>query len=200
MAFFSWPSKGTYHGYLADAASIEASEPFITNYLVDIAKASEAAKVHIIAHSMGNRGLLRAINRIVQDAAAKTSVQFDQIILAAADVDCDTFRQLSAAYQSVAERTTMYVCDKDKAVGLSEWIHDAARAGFAPPILVVPGVDTVSVSNLDLSLLGHGYYAEARDLLQDIHRLINSGAAPQNRFGLQAAVTEDGLPYWIIAR
>jgi esterase/lipase superfamily enzyme len=40
-------------------------------------------------------------------AQGRTGKPFGQIILAAADVDADVFRQLSAAYAQVANRTTL---------------------------------------------------------------------------------------------
>jgi esterase/lipase superfamily enzyme len=199
MAFYSWPSKGTLQGYSADEASIEASEGLITDYLVAMARKSGAAKVHIIAHSMGNRALLRAIDRISLRAGERADVCFDQIILAAADVDQDSFRRLSVAYQRVATRTTMYVCAKDRAAEASRWLHEYPRAGLTPPVLIVPGIDTVSVSNLDLTLLGHGYVAEARELLTDIHALLQHGAAPKDRFGLRKQLGPGG-EYWAVGR
>jgi hypothetical protein len=63
-----------------------------------------------------------------------------------------------------------------------------------PPVLVVPGTDTVNVSNVDLTILGHGYLSAARDLLHDIHNLINNGSPPEERFGLRRASTPEGGP------
>lgn len=197
MAFYSWPSQGTLQGYPADEASIEASEQFISEFLIDIAQRSGASRVHLIAHSMGNRGLLRAVDRIAATAAAESKTPFSQIILAAADVDQDTFKRLCVAYSRVAERTTMYVCAKDRAVEASAWLHDFPRAGLTPPVLVVPGIDTINVSNLDLSLLGHGYVAEARELLTDMHDLIRHGTPPEKRFGLRRERAESG-EYWVV--
>jgi len=199
MAFYSWPSKGTLQGYPADEATIEASEGFISDFLTHMAERSGARRVHIIAHSMGNRGVLRAIDRIATAAARRTQTPFDQIILAAADVDQDTFRRLSVAYQRVARRTTMYVCSKDRAVEASHWLHDFPRAGLSPPVLVVPGIDTINVSNLDLTLLGHGYVAEARELLTDIHALLRDGSPPAQRFGLRKMTSPAG-DYWVVGR
>ena len=199
MAFYSWPSKGTLQGYPADEATIEASEGFISDFLTHMAERSKARRVHIIAHSMGNRGVLRAIDRIATAAAQRTHTPFDQIILAAADVDQDTFKRLSVAYQRVARRTTMYVCSKDRAVEASHWLHDFPRAGLAPPVLVVPGIDTINVSNLDLTLLGHGYVAEARELLTDIHALLRDGTPPARRFGLRKMTSPAG-DYWTVGR
>jgi hypothetical protein len=94
----------------------------------------------------------------------------------------------------------MYVCDKDRAVEASSWLHGYPRAGLTPPVLVVPGIDTVNVSNLDLTLLGHGYVAEARDVLQDMHYVLRGNTPPERRFGLRSATTADGQRYWVVDR
>jgi esterase/lipase superfamily enzyme len=200
MAFFSWPSRGKTRGYPADEASIEASESFITQFMVDFAQHSGASKIHIIAHSMGNRGVLRAVNRIASTAARRTGKPFDQIILAAPDVDADTFRELCKAYAQVSRRTTLYVSSRDRAVEAAQWLHGFARAGLMPPIMIAPGIDTVNVTNADLTMLGHGYVAEARGVLKDIHSLLRFGAPPAKRFGLQRQKSDDGKAYWLIGK
>lgn len=78
-AFFSWPSQGSWWGYPADAAAIEASEDAITRFLVAFVRQSGAAVVHLVAHSMGNRGLLRALQRLSGDAELRAGVRFGQI-------------------------------------------------------------------------------------------------------------------------
>jgi esterase/lipase superfamily enzyme/tetratricopeptide (TPR) repeat protein len=198
MAFFSWPSQGSTGGYPADEATIEASEGVIADFMTDFAERSGATAVHIIAHSMGNRGVLRAVNRIAAQAQRRTGKPFGQIILAAADVDADVFRQLSAAYAEVAARTTLYVSKRDLAVEASRWLHNFPRAGLMPPTLVLPGIDTINVTNVDLTMLGHGYVADARDVLIDMHALITQGASPDKRFGLREAKNEEGERYWLI--
>ena len=198
MSFFSWPSKATLSGYPADEATIETNEDSIADYLTDFAVRSGARAVHVMAHSMGNRGVLRAVARIAADAQRRSGVRFGQFILAAADLDVDKFRQLAAAYQQVAARTTVYVSARDRAVEASRWLHQFPRVGLAPPITVVNGLDTVAVPNADLTLLGHGYVAEARNVLVDIHTLIHRDAAPAQRFGLREAATEHGERYWLI--
>jgi esterase/lipase superfamily enzyme len=200
MAFFSWPSKGSNRSYILDEASIEASEAAITQFMVDFAEKSRASKLHIIAHSMGNRGLLRAVNRIAMSAAQRTSRPFDQIILAAPDVDADVFRDLCKAYSEISSRTTLYVSSKDWAVEAARWMHGFARAGLLPPVMVAPGIDTVNVTHADLTMLGHGYVAEARLVLTDMHALLRFGASPRDRAGLQVQTSEDGQTYWLISK
>jgi esterase/lipase superfamily enzyme len=199
MAFYSWPSKGKLAGYPADGETIAASEQYITEFLLNLVQKSGANKVHIIAHSMGNRGLLRAMDKILEKVQTEVDIKFGQIFLAAPDVDPDLFQELAKAYQQLSERTTLYVSAKDKALATSGILHDHPRVGFFPPITVVEGIDTVEVSNIDLTFLGHGYFADARDLLVDIHNLLRYNSSPDNRFGLK--LVQVGVrKYWKIAR
>lgn len=194
-AFFSWPSRGNVAAYTADEASIEASERAITEFLVDFARNSGAEKIHIVAHSMGNRGLLRALQRIASNAETQGKVKFGQIFLAAPDVDRDVFLDLASLYAQHSERTTLYASDGDLPLYLSGKLHDAPRAGYFKPYTVVPGVDTVAVPNFDLDLLGHSYIAKAEALLHDLFDLMRHGEPPTKRQRLQS-VTEDGVSFW----
>lgn len=198
-AFFSWPSLGHIAGYSGDEAAIEGSEEDIREFLIDFAQRSGAKEVHIIAHSMGNRGLLRAMDTISRAAALATPIRFGQIFLAAPDVDAQLFDRLAVAYGALATRTTLYVTRNDKAIGLSKKMHQFARVGLVPPVSVVPGIDTIDASNVNLGLLGHSYAAEVRPVLADIHELINDDTPPDRRFGLRRA-TEATAAHWEFVR
>jgi esterase/lipase superfamily enzyme len=198
VGFFSWPSKGTLIGYPADESAIEASEDEITEYLRDFVRNSGAERIYVIAHSMGNRGLLRALQRIVADASSDCPKLFEQFILAAPDVDQSLFLSLASNYSRLAHRTTLYVSDKDLALASSSLLRTGtARAGLTPPITIAPQIDTVHVANVDMTLLGHGYVAEARDVLTDMHQLLYQNAPPEMRMGLRPA-QDQGHRYWVI--
>lgn len=199
-AFFSWPSKGSPLplAYTADLASIEASEKSIANFFIKMAKDTNADYVHIIAHSMGNRGLLRALHRATAQAAIEAGVKFGQIFLAAPDVDVDLFRELASVYPKISERTTLYVSGKDKALEASNWVSDYPRAGYTPPIMTLNGIDTVEATNIDLTILGHGYFAEAAEVLHDMHDLLLHNDPPEKRIRLNREAAADGSLYWVI--
>ena len=198
-AFFSWPSRGSVAAYPADEATIEASEQAITDFLVDFTENCGAEKVHVIAHSMGNRGLLRALQRIAANAEMEGKVKFGQVFLAAPDVDRDLFLDLARLYPEHAERTTLYASDGDLPVHLSAELHEAPRAGYYPPYTVAPGVDTVVVPDFDIDLLGHSYFAQAEALLHDIYDLMRYGEAPGKRQRIAPAVYE-GTAFWKLRR
>lgn len=201
-AFFSWPSLGGIDNYPTDESSIESSEEAITKFLVDFSHKSGAKRIHLMAHSMGNRGLLKALKNIARDVeVSNSSVSFGHIILAAPDLDVDVFRQAKDAYTSLSESTTIYTSSKDRAVKLSKWIHTYPRLGFVPPITVEQGINTITINdnyNLFEFTLGHSYFAEAGALLHDIFDLIRHNSPPADRQLPKKKATEDGQSYWLI--
>lgn len=201
---YSWPSRGSVGAYVSDLAAIEASEAPIAEFLVAVSALADRGKVHIIAHSMGNRGLLRALHRVTAQAAQRSGTRFGQIFLSAPDVGASLFRQLAGVYPSVAERTTLYVADQDKALAALEWMTEGGRVGGAPPVLVLPGIDTVRVRGSGLFRLGHSYFAEEPDVLRDIRAQLQWREPPERRrarFGWPVPDDSPGaLGAWVIGR
>jgi esterase/lipase superfamily enzyme len=202
-AFYSWPSRGNLSSYLTDVSSIEASEDQIAEFLIKLTALAPRGKVHIIAHSMGNRGLLRAMHRATTQAALRAGTRFGQIFLAAPDVDVKLFRQLASVYPQVSERTTLYVADQDKALAALEWVGDVTRVGGAPPVLVLPGIDTVRVHGSGIFRIGHSYVAEELDVLRDIGAQLYWGESPEKRrarYGWPVPDEAGTRGSWVIGR
>ncbi len=199
-AFFSWPSKANFLKYSSDEATIETSEYYLEEFLRKIALESGAEEVHVIAHSMGNRGLLRVMERLEADTSFRPSSPFGQLILAAPDVDTANFKRLAGVYSAMAKRTTLYISSKDLALKASELLHEYPRAGFFPPITIIPGIDTIKVSGIDLTILGHSYIAEAAPVLNDMHQLLQSDRDPGDRARTQEVFTVDNRKFWEIKK
>lgn len=211
-AFFSWPAAADDKWwdvmglsglvkYTVDEATIEASERHMAEFLIELSKLSGEGKLHIIAHSMGNRGLLRALQRIQMDDS--TTVKFGQIIFAAPDVDVDVFKNIASEYfatpSRLANRFTLYSSNKDKAVGTSEILHHYPRAGTWKPFTIAPQVENIA-SSVTTDFLGHSYFAEAYVILADIKRLIDdneSETKPHERTNTMLRSNQDSTTYHI---
>ena len=59
--FYSWASAGSLGGYLADQSSVEWTVPHFQEFLWYAATELGAESIHVIAHSLGNRALIRAL-------------------------------------------------------------------------------------------------------------------------------------------
>jgi esterase/lipase superfamily enzyme len=185
---YSWPSVGTEIGYAVDANNSQWSIPHLRRFLEDVSNRSGAQVVHLIAHSMGNQPLVHALREIAITPRPDARPRFNQLVLTAPDIDVDTFRQLAGALKGSAERITLYASSNDVALKLSKRYQGYQRAGDSvPTVVVLPGIDTIDVSALETSLLGHSYYGDNKSVLADLFRLITDGRAPDDRFGLREA-------------
>ena len=189
---YSWPSGASYFSYDDDAASNAWTIPHLRWFLEDVASRSGASTVHVIAHSMGNRALTSALALMAADG--KRFPGLSQIVLTAPDIRADTFVTLSAAITSTASRVTLYASDNDYALVASRTLNGFPRAGYATPLTVVSGVDTVDVSLLETGFVGHSYYGDNKSVIGDIRCLL-TGAAPPSRFGLAELLFERAV-FW----
>ena len=186
-AFFSWPSQGSLAGYEADKNAVEASTDQLAAFIIQVVRESGASKVHLIAHSMGNYALMQTMFRPVMQKAIQSGLRFGQIILAAPDVDTGVFVRDAHIYTDVAERVTLYASSKDMALVASRKLAEFPRAGLLPPAVVVPGIDTLDVSAVNLTFLGHSYVANEIQVLEDMNKLILHGDPPRKRSRVQPA-------------
>ncbi len=196
MAFYSWPSKGKLSGYVADGNTVGACIPFLKEFLRGfVAELEGIKKVHLLAHSMGNRLVLDAVNELNREFGTKL---FDQVVLAAADVDRQRFMQYAGAYREIARRTTLYVSNADRALQSSEFVNAWPRAGYFDPVTILDGIDTVRANKVSQGWLGHGYYAEAREIISDIHQLFRWNASPGTRATIREVDDGSGLSWELV--
>jgi hypothetical protein len=76
-------------------------------------------------------------------------------------------------------------------------VHGYARAGDSGPgLVVVPGIDTIDVSTVDTSLLGHSYYGSNDTVIADMVDLLHEAKPPDQRRFLRPRQLGEML-YWI---
>jgi len=196
---YSWPSQGTLLGYKVDENNVAWTVSHLRDFLTDLASKSGARSINLVAHSMGNRALTAALSEINLIRGNDSPPLFDRVVLAAPDIDADYFRRdLANRILGTAEQVTLYASSNDRALIASKQVHGYPRAGDAGAnIVVVPGIETIDVSGIDLSLLGHSYYGDSRAILTDLFELMHQRLPASQRQMLmpqQAA----SLIYWRI--
>lgn len=187
---YSWASAADTKRYTVDESTIDWSRDHFEAFLRLALSEVGAAKVHIIAHSMGNRAVINTLEGATSWQLPAGAAKLGQIIFAAPDIDRDRFVQLAAKFKGCASRVTLYASSRDVALLASKFVHGYPRAGEAgDAITIVDGVDTIDASLVDTSLIGlhHSYFGEKRSILNDMFSLIAQQLAPDQRFDLQAA-------------
>lgn len=195
---YSWPSQGDLSGYVADKEAAGWSVPHLKEFLEDIGSRIGATDVYLVAHSMGNALLAPALLSILSESRYGARPPFSQIVLTAPDIDAQVFReQIAPHIPKAAKRITLYTSSDDKALHASKRVSGGApRLGDSGAgIVVVDGIDTVDVSAVDTSFIGHSYIGNNRSVISDLFNLLR-GKPPSERFGLKPRTTPANLTYW----
>jgi esterase/lipase superfamily enzyme len=179
---YSWPSQASLTAYSADEGVIDVSGQRLSEFLGTVAVQSGAERIHVIAHSMGNRVLLAALkNYLPARTAERRPRPFGQIVFTAPDVDRNAFVTAFQSLRAAAERLTLYASDSDIALRISRYYHGGARAGSAGPLIIrLQGLDTIDMSGLPADVLGHSYFAANGGAVYDLLHLLWRGDAPDS--------------------
>lgn len=194
--FYSWPSQDTTPAYTVDEQNIEWAQANLRNFLDDFFTRSDAQNVYLIAHSMGNRALTRAVTSLLTEKPVLRN-RLKEVILTAPDIDADVFkRDIAPALTATGRPVTLYTSSEDLALKASKKVHGYPRAGDSGQgLVVVPGIETIDATFVDTSLLGHSYFAEERSVISDMFYLIRNDQRAAQRFGLRPVDTQVGR-YW----
>lgn len=197
---YSWPSQEGLLSYTVDETNVTWTVPHLKEFLCGVALQSGAKSVHLIAHSMGNRALTSALRELAMERRDDCP-RFHEVVLTAPDIDADVFRRdLAPAIVKAAERVTLYASSNDEALIASRTVHGYRRAGESgETMVVVPGVDTVDVSEVDTSLIGHSYYGSNSTVLADLFELMQGSKPPDQRKWLRS-MRLGALKYWKFLR
>jgi esterase/lipase superfamily enzyme len=196
---FSWPSQGSLAplDYTKDQRNADLSAQALQDFLARLKGTSSQLTVHLVAHSMGNRVIARALERLGADVRPSGKPLLQEVAMMAPDIDAELFRQAAGKIAASAQHVTLYASSADLALKAAQKVAGYPRAGEGGSgIVVVPGVDTIDASSVETSWLGlsHAYYADNSTILSDLFGLIR-GRRPSDRFGLQAVKISSGT-YW----
>lgn len=196
-ALYSWPSRGSLLGYFADGREVNDDNiDDLVDYLYLLMNGANAERIHIVAHSMGNRFLARALERLAETYPNPPAPLFDQVVWASPDVDAGEFMELVPQVGHLAAGMTLYTSGRDRALLLSRRINGGgARAGdSSPPYpVVVTGLSTVDTTAAGGRGLGHSDYAGPA--MDDFRALIWLSLSPEERCILHTDTGELGQFY-----
>lgn len=197
--FYSWASRENMLLYRADRETVETEQEVQTlaDTLIALRNAG-TGKIYVIAHSMGNRLLLAAMQR-VSTRPDRPSRSFDELVLGSADVEERLFLRHWPDVSRIVGRTTLYASSRDKAMLASDLFpsQDGQRLGDARrKVLTFDGVQTIDTSLVSGSGLGHDDYSGPA--LADIRATLWLSLAPNARCILETGAAD--RPYWKIRR
>lgn len=194
--FYSWPSKGALTGYGADQRAADASAKPLAEFLTRIATETGARKIHLVAHSLGNRALVGALAQLGQTPGQ--NARFNQVVFAAPDIDAGQFADnIAPQIAPVVDRVTIYSSGSDLALWASRLWHRTVRLGQPSPywtkIRTYDWIDVIDATSVGFEWFELGHSAYGGELLADLNRVIE-GQPPG------APLTGPEAGQWIVTR
>ena len=182
--FYSWPSRGALTGYGDDQRSADASTKPLAEFLTRIATETGARKIHLVAHSLGNRALVGALAQLGQ--TPNRSAHFNQVVFAAPDIDAGLFaNDIAPKIAPVVDRVTIYSSGSDLALWASKLWHRTVRLGQPSPywvkIRTYEWIDVIDATSIGFEWFELGHSAYGGELLADLSRVLDgqpAGSAP----------------------
>ncbi|WP_437882184.1 alpha/beta hydrolase [Pseudomonas sp. LRF_L74] len=190
---YSWASHGKVLKYPSDEATVDWSTAHLRTFLQEVTEKLGLRKLHIIAHSMGNRALLSVLESWRGRAG---STPIGQVVLAAPDIDTGRFMQIAKVFGNY-EQVTLYASRSDRAIKISRELRKMSRAGDALPPIVDENLATIDVTSAGSELfgLGHSYVATKSKVFRDLYCIIKEGLKPDKRSG----IVLDKLGYYVLS-
>ena len=185
---------------MTDRESVDVAIEQLKGFLQRVVIPLKAAKVHLVAHSMGNMVVLKALSDLSELEPSRRPV-IGEIIDAAPDVAPDVFGQFAAKIQTGGGNLTVYASAADKALWLSQWLWDRPRVGYITgngPELI-KGVDVIDITSAGMSLfaINHDVYASSPVVVSDMRSILVGERPPDRRTKEFSPVSSQEGKYWI---
>ncbi len=212
---YSWPagSPGLLRGYNHDRESGEFTVHHLQQLVRNVASIPEVQRIHVIAHSRGTDVAASALRELlIEERGAgrdpHQTLRIANVILASPDLDLDVFFQrfVAVRFYHVAKHITVYCSQKDKAIGLSQWLFSSQRRlGDVRPkdftddeeqlLAEMRAYDFID-ARVKAEFLGHSYYHSSPAVSSDLILLLRYGA----KAGSEQRPLESAIPcYWELA-
>lgn len=208
---YTWPAGvGVLRAYEYTVASTEFTISHLKRMLRMIAANPDVERIHILAHSRGTAVLTDTIRELHIELRSTTDSQqalkLGTVILAAADIDLDVAisRNATERIGRAAERSALYIHDKDGALGFSQWLFGGMRrlGNADPTIFSEEELETlrrsVRFQLIDARVkkaggFGHAYFHANPAVSSDVVLLMRYGLAPGEQHGRPLGVSDAGL-------
>jgi esterase/lipase superfamily enzyme len=196
MISYTWPAGiGGLLGYAYDRESGEFTVHHLKQFLRILLECGGVERVHLFAHSRGTDVLTSALRELVLEARRPSKrlprlLPVANVILAAPDLDLEVSGQRIGAehLHTAVERFTIYACQEDRAITLSNWLFEGfRRLGVVRPedLTALQHAAIADARNLHVvdvegkaGFLSHGYFHENPAASSDLLLLLRENCDP----------------------
>ncbi len=201
---YAWPSTPSKFAYIKDSDTSAGFSRNLRLLIESIAKNTNAEEIHILGYSNGTRLVLRAMEQLSLLHHGETAekifeeLRIGSVVLAGSDLDRGVFGEYVAdGLLNVSKHMTIYLSDKDKALGISQFLTRRPRLGqmwdleddrLTPAVRQALEKNKNRISFIDVSRVegvdsgnGHGYFQSSPSITSDVLMTLYYGLPPDLR-------------------
>lgn len=211
---YTWPAGrgGLLRGYTYDRESSEFTVYHLKQAIRAIADSPDVHSINIIGHSRGTDVTISALRELHLEflgagKSTRKELKLRAVVLAAPDIDVEVViqRMVTARLGRVPEQFAMYVCAKDNALGISNWLFGGGtRLGkLRGDLFTVDELNAMrahkSVQIIDARIkdpgpFGHSYFHANPAASSDLILLMRYGLLP----GPERPLYADPKGFWYL--
>ncbi|MFZ7126692.1 MAG: TRAP transporter substrate-binding protein DctP [Desulfobacterales bacterium] len=150
---FSWPSDGTALLYFHDEDRIPATQLGFSKFMAVLDDLVPRSSVNILAHSMGSRVVLDYTHTQMLSGGSANQEKYRSITFAASDAQVEYFRIQRDFLSKASGIVTVYFSENDRALWLSNKIHQCTRLGSTQCDLLFIEPETKPLGNSDFDFV-----------------------------------------------
>lgn len=209
---YCWPARTDLFGYIHDRESAEYTSGHFREFLLFLARDTDAQRIHIICHSTGAAVVgtalreLRLIYYWRPIEHVRRLLKLGHLVLVAPDIDLALFkaRCFGEGLHLLPQSMTIYASPQDKALNFARKVlYGLTRVGTLAPqnltaddikiLLKYPQVQIVNIAGQrNLDFFGHSHHTSNPSVSSDLILLLTRDLQPSDR-GL---VRVSDLPLW----
>ncbi len=175
---FTWASRGQLGAYVYDTNSATAARDRL-EHVLRLALASDAERVDIIAHSMGNWVTTEALRQIKISGDLRNVNKVGVTVLAAPDIDIDVFKSQMRRFGNPQKPLYVVLSKDDKALWASKLIAGGeTRVGDDPNVeeLAAMGANVIDLTDVKADdLTNHGKFAQLAEVAPQLRDVLGKG-------------------------
>jgi esterase/lipase superfamily enzyme len=161
---FTWASRGKVTAYLYDMNSATAARDELAHTL-RLVLASNAEKVNVLAHSMGNWVTVETLRQIKMSGNLDHASKLGYVVLAAPDIDLDVFKSQLRSFGKLQRPFYVVLAKDDKALWLSGTMAGGVtRVGDDPRVAELAKLGATVIDLTDVAADDSAHHAKFDEL------------------------------------
>lgn len=175
---FAWPSKAALFDYGYDRESAMISRDALEETLLRLLGEGGAARVHIVAHSMGTLLTVETLRQMWARHGDVYAGKLGAIVLAAPDIDFDLFETAMRRLRSLAGKITVISSTADRALEVSRRLAGGVTRVGAATREQLEGLGVSVVDATDYggwAMIRHDLFLSDADVRGVVRRAVERG-------------------------